>query len=50
MMKYTLRFKSQKREEDLFKIAVYAFILWLKFYTGDVREENLKISQKRRQK
>ena len=48
MMKYLLRFKTQKREEDLFKIATYCYILWLKFFTGDVREDNLKISQGQR--
>lgn len=48
MMKYLLRFKTQKREEDLFKIATYCYILWLKYFTGDVREANLAISQEAR--
>lgn len=48
IMKYLLRFKTQKREEDLFKIATYCYILWLKLFTGDVREQNLAISQEAR--
>jgi len=48
MMKYLLRFKTQKREEDLFKIATYCYILWLKYFTGKVREDNLKISLEKR--
>ena len=50
MMKYLLRFKTQKREEDLFKIATYCYILWLKYYSGEVREHNLKIAQAKRKK
>jgi predicted translin family RNA/ssDNA-binding protein len=50
MMKYLLRFKMQKREEDLFKIATYAYILWLKYFTGESREENIKYSLDKRKK
>jgi hypothetical protein len=48
MMKYLLRFKTQKREEDLFKIATYCYILWLKYYSPDVRDENIKIAKELR--
>ncbi len=30
MMKYVFRFKNFEREKDLFKIATYCYILWLK--------------------
>jgi len=30
MLKYVFRFKNFKREKDLFKIATYCYILWLK--------------------
>lgn len=50
VMKYLLRWRTQKREEDLIKIATYCFLLWVKYFTGPVAEENRQSSAKARQR
>lgn len=49
ILKYLLRWRQQKREEDLIKIATYVFMMWIRYFTGDVAEENRKISKKLRE-
>ena len=42
--KYTGRFKNFQREKDLFKIATFAYIIWLKcgFHLNDEHDEDIK--------
>jgi hypothetical protein len=44
MMKYIFRYKQFRREKDLFKIATYCFILWLKggYYLKENHDEDTK--------
>jgi len=39
IMKYLFRFKNFQREKDLFKIATYCYILWLKI-GGHIKENH----------
>lgn len=43
MIKYVFRFKNLEREKDLFKIATYCYILWLKQgnHLNTVHEEDV---------
>lgn len=50
MVKYIQRWRVQKREEDLVKIVTYCFLLWVKYYTGDVAEPNRKEAEELRKR
>ena len=45
-MKYMGRYKNFKREKDVFKIATYMYILWLKagFHLKETHDEDIKAS------
>jgi hypothetical protein len=42
--KYAARYKTCRREKDLFKIATYAFIMWLKmgYHLQDDHDEDIE--------
>jgi hypothetical protein len=44
IMKYSGRIVNgdPRQEEDVFKIATYAYLLWLKLYAPDLPEDDLK--------
>ena len=45
-MKYLGRYKNFKREKDLFKVATYMYLLWLKagFHLKETHDEDIKAS------
>jgi hypothetical protein len=49
MAKYLGRFKNERREKDLLKIATYCFLLWLKFgfHLREEHDEDLLSSKQK---
>lgn len=46
--KYLFRLDNQWREEDMYKIATYMFLLWLKLYSGEHAEHNRQAAKNAR--